>query len=246
MSGPAGVRYGALMSLLGVLTFLALAAVSVDVLGGILAATFLHRGIPPRHLLLFVGGYAAVVTAATLVIQPLLEILGGWLQPILASNNALGIVEIVVGVALIVVAWFQRRTALRPKPRTLRREVSDRTVSLLLGGAAFAVTAIADPAFVIAIGLAGAEPHMPLRIALLVLWNLVYQAPLVAVTAAALLGRHEALLTKARALITPRRRFLFLLLAGALLLLGLIIAADGVIALLTAQAPWLRELLLLR
>lgn len=234
------------MTVLGLLTFLALAAVSVDVLGGILAATFLHRGIPPRHLLLFVGGYTGVIIAATLVIHPLIQIVGGWLHPLLASNNALGVVEIVVGTILIVVAWFQRRTALHPKPPKKKREVSDRTASLLLGGAAFAFTAVADPAFVIAIGMAATEPHLPLRAGLLVLWNLIYQAPLAAVTLAALLGKHEALLARVRRFIEPRRRRLFLILAAVLFVIGAVIAADGIVSLCSGHLPWLRELLLLR
>jgi predicted metal-binding membrane protein len=90
------------MTLPGVLTFFGLALVTMDVLGGILAAGFLARGHRGSHLLAFVGGYALVVTSASLVLHPLLRLVGRLLDPLLASDDVLAVVEIVVGVVVTV------------------------------------------------------------------------------------------------------------------------------------------------
>lgn len=239
------------MTLPGLLAFLGLAVVTVDVLGGVLAMGMLLRGATVRHLLAFAAGYTAVITAATLVLHPLLRWLGRWLHPVLASNDAIGAVEVVVGLALLGVGVHQLRASRRPHREHGRLE--DRvaptrlaTVPLLLGGALFAGTTLADPAFTIAVGMAAQEPHLSLRILLLVVWNLVYQTPLLAVVIAAAVGRHEQLVTRALEILSPRKRMLQRLLAALLLAAGLAVLADGTAALLGQHVPWLRQLLLLR
>ena len=239
------------MTLPGLLAFLGLAVVTVDVLGGVLAMGMLLRGATVRHLLAFATGYTVIVTAATMVLHPLLRWLGGWLRPVLASNDAIGAVEVVVGLALVGVGVHQLRASL--KPRREHGPLEDRvmptrlaTVPLLLGGALFAGTTLADPAFTIAVGMASQEPHLSLRILLLVVWNLVYQTPLLAVLIAAAAGRHEQLVARVLELVTPHKKLLQRLLAAVLLAAGLAVLADGVVALLTQHVPWLRQLLLLR
>ena len=64
------------MTFAGLLAFLGLAVVTMDVLGGVLAMGMLLRGGMLRHLLAFSAGYVAVVVAATLVLHPLLTLLG--------------------------------------------------------------------------------------------------------------------------------------------------------------------------
>ena len=83
-------------------------------------------------------------------------------------------------------------------------------------------------------------------VALLVLWNLIYQLPLVAVLTAAAFGRHERLVTRVMELVGPRRRALQTVLAALLALAGIAVLGDGIISLLSEHVPWLRQLLLLR
>ena len=111
---------------------------------------------------------------------------------------------------------------------------------------AFAGTALADPPFTIAVGLASQEQHLTLRIALLVVWNLVYQLPLVTVVVAAAVGRHEQIVARLLEIFSPRRRMLQTVLAVVLALAGLAVLADGAVALLGGHVPWLRQLILLR
>lgn len=169
----------------------------------------------------------------------------------LDSNNAIGTVELAVGLALAAFSVHQFRDASRPptpRGRLDQRSIPKRlaTAPLVLAGVGFSVTALADPGFTIAVGMASQEQHFLRHVALLVLWNLVYQLPLVAVITAAAFGRHEQLVTRVMEVLGPRRRALQTVLATLLALAGITVLGDGVIALLSEHVPWLRQLLLLR
>ena len=185
------------MTFAGILAFFGLAVVTVDVLGGVIAISVMLRGGTVRHLLAFAGGYTVIIFAATLILQPLLALLDRWLRPVLASDDAIGVAEVIVGLALIAVSIHQFRAASRPPAphgRLEKRSTPARLAAapLALAGVAFSATALADPAFPIAVGMASQEPHLLARAALLVLWHLVYQAPFVAVLIAAAADRHRA------------------------------------------------------
>ena len=87
------------MTFAGILAFFGLAVVTMDVLGGVIAIGVMLRGGTVRHLPAFAGGYTAIIIVATLILHPLLALLSRWLQPVLDSNNAIGVVEAVVVVA---------------------------------------------------------------------------------------------------------------------------------------------------
>lgn len=89
------------MSPLGLLASLGLAVVSIDVLGGVIAAALLGRGTRPAHLLLFIGSYAAAVVLATLMIRPLLTLAGGLLAPVLGSALWLTVSQLAAGTAFL-------------------------------------------------------------------------------------------------------------------------------------------------
>ena len=239
------------MSLPGVLAFLGLAVLTMDVLGGVIATGVLLRGGRLRHLLAFVGGYALVIIPVTALLHPLLTVLGTWLRPILHSNDAIGSVEVVAGLALGAVSVHQWRAARRapdPHNRLPRRSSPARLAMwpLLVAGMAFSATALADPAFTIAVGMASQEESLALRISLLALWHLVYQAPLVALTVIASTGKHDRLVRRLADWFAERRRPLQAALAVVLVLIALLILGDGTIALIGEHVPWLRQLLSLR
>lgn len=245
------VFYASRVTAAGMLAFFGLAVVTMDVLGGVIAIGVMLRGGTVRHLLAFTGGYTLIIVAATLVLRPLLALLDRWLRPVLTSNDAIGAVEIVVGAALIAFSIHQFRAASRPpiphgrlEQRSTPRRLA--TAPLLLAGVGFSGTALADPAFTIAVGMASQEQRLAAHVALLVLWNLLYQAPLVAVTIAAAFGKHELLVTRVMEVIGPQRRALQTALAVLLALAGLAVLGDGILALLGGHVPWLRQLILLR
>lgn len=234
------------MTMLGLLAFFGLAVVTMDVLGGVLAATMLGRGVRPLHLLYFLSGYAVVVTAATLVLKPLLVLAGEVLAPVIGSRTWLIVIELAVGCALLAFAAFQRHNALHPKPPVVAHEVRDRVPSLIGGGMLFSATILADPTYPVAIGLAMQVRPFALELLLLIAWNLVYQLPIVAVTIAALFGAHERVLAAAGRFFGPRRRGLLMLFAAVLAIAGLVVIGDGIVSLASAHRPWLQSLLLLR
>ena len=102
------------MTLAGILAFLGLGAITMDVLGGVIATGILLRGGQLRHLLAFGGGYALVIIPVTALLHPLLTVLGTWLRPILHSNDAIGSIEVVAGLALGALAVHQWRSARTP------------------------------------------------------------------------------------------------------------------------------------
>ncbi|GAB2541082.1 hypothetical protein [Brachybacterium huguangmaarense] len=233
------------MTLLGLLTFFGLAVVTMDVLGGVVAATFLARGIRPGHLLAFVGAYGVAVLVVTLLLRPLLRLVGAWLAPVLGSETWLSVIQGVIGVALIGFALYQRHSALHPwEPKA--RGARDQVASLAGGGLLLALTTFADPSFPIAVGMAMQARTRLEEVLLLVAWNIVYQLPLVTVTVASLFGVHEKVLARLGAFFGPRRRAILLGFAIVLAVCGLVVLGDAIVALAGPHRPWLQDLLLLR
>src|SRR5699024_7934175 len=120
------------------------------------------------------------------------------------------------------------------------------TAPLVRAGVCFSATALADPAFTIAVGMASQEQRLAAHVLLLVAWNLLYQAPLVAVIIAAAFGKHEQVVTRVLEVLGPRRRALQRGLAVLLALAGLVVLGDGILALVSGHVPVLRQLILLR
>jgi cytochrome c biogenesis protein CcdA len=149
------------------------------------------------------------------------------------------------GLALVGVGLHQRRMAGRT-PQRQDKQVADRFGALIVGGMVFALNALAAPSFTIAVGMATTEQHLPVRILLLVCWNLIYQAPLVTVTLAAQVDAHERILTAVRAFFAPRRWVLLIVFAVVLCAVGVVVTVDGVVGLASTHHPCLRDLLGLR
>jgi cytochrome c biogenesis protein CcdA len=233
------------MTLAGLLTFFGLAVVTMDVLGGVIAATFLARGMRPLHLLYFLGGYAVAVLAVTLVLKPILAFAGRWVAPVLDSGVRVSVIQLVVGCALIGFAAYQCRSALRPRPPKDHHTI-DQVGSLAVGGLLLSLTTFADPTFTIAVGLAMQTHSLLEEIVLLVAWNVIYQLPLVTVTVLSQFGLHTRVLRALERFFGPRRRVLLLIFSTLLCTAGLVVIADGIIALTTTHHSWLQSLLLLR
>ena len=188
---------------------------------------------------------------AALVLHPLLTPLGSWLRPVLALNGAVGSIEVVVGLVLGAVAVHQVRASRRPpgRPGRLQRRSAPKRLALwpmLLAGIAFSATALADPAFPIAVGMASQVEDLALRIGLLVLWHLLYQAPLVTMTIIPATRKHDRLVHRLADWMAERHRGLQRALAVVLALLAAVILVDGIWSLIGGHEPLLRQLIALR
>ena len=84
------------------------------------------------------------------------------------------------------------------------------------------------------------------RIGLLVLWHLLYQAPLVTMTIIPATRKHDRLVHRLADWMAERRRGLQRALAVVLALLAAVILVDGVWSLIGGHEPWLRQLIALR
>lgn len=236
------------MTFVGMIAFFGMAVVTMDVLGGVIAATFLARGLRPVHLLAFVGGYAVSVVIVTILLKPILTFVGRWVGPVLASETWVAVIQLVVGIALVGVGIHQRHRALHPPtddPAT-RRQLADKASSLLMGGLLLSLTTYADPTFTIAVGLAMQTHSLWQEVSLLTIWNLIYQLPLVVVTVTSLFGAHEKVIDVVGRFFARHRRGLLMLLAAVLVIAGSALLIDALVALLGTHRPWFTSLLLLR
>lgn len=233
------------MTVVGLLAFFGIAVMAVDVLGGFIAAGLLAKGVQPRHLWWFVLGYAVPVTIAVLILKPLLDVAGRWLAPVLGSATAMAVIQLVIGLILLGVAYHQRRTADQPKPPKPPR-TKDRVGSLLAGGAAFSVTVLAHPFFPVIVAMAGQMGNMVVETLLIIAWMIVYQFPFVAVMVAGFFGWHERLIAWFARILKPRRRVLLLILAVGLAVFGAAAIIDAIIALASHHHPVLETALQLR
>src|SRR5699024_3519306 len=120
------------------------------------------------------------------------------------------------------------------------------TAPLILAGVGFSATALADPAFPTAAGVASQEQRLAGHGLPLVAWSIPCRAPLVAVIIAAAFGKHEQVVTRVLEVLGPRRRALQRGLAVLLALAGLVVLGDGILALVSGHVPVLRQLILLR
>lgn len=230
------------MTAVGVVAFLGLAIVGLDPFGGIVAAGAIARGARPRALLALLGTYVVLISLEILALHPILDWAGRVLAPILRSPAVWSAAQIAVALACAGIAVHQGLALRRPPaPRTSSAGVSVR--AMMIAAALLAVTSLPDPPFVAAVGLASRVDALPVRIALLVAWNVLYQAPMLVLAIAGLTPLRERaerawidLLARWR---TPLRRAL----VAVLVLTAAALGAEAAVALTHGSFPWLHALL---
>lgn len=224
-----------------ILTFLGLAVVGIDPFGGLIAAAALAHGARPRALLAMTGVYAGLIVAEILVLHPVLDLVGRILGPLLHRPGTWSILQILVGLALIGVA-VQQHLALRRPPKPPReRGISGR--ALAVAGALLALTSLADPPFVLSVGLASRVEPLPERILLLLVWNALYQGPLLLMVALALTPLRDRAVDLYQRAITTWRSTIIRVLVVLLVLAGAAAILEAALALTDGRMPWLHLLL---
>ncbi len=205
----------------------ALGVAGIDPAGMVLAIGALVAGARERGVV----GFAAVVVLGTALLGTVLSVTVGqelrdvdWAS-FLPPDGPAAVIELVIAAALLAWAAVRlRRPDTRP-PRPHDRGRSGR--GLLAVGLLFALSAPLDPTFVGLVVLAGRDGSTTAVAGAHLVWILVSQAPLVALTVAMLAGRHAGVVAWARRVLPRVRPLLARLGTAALALTGAVLALDA-------------------
>lgn len=211
-----------------VLTSVALGLAGVDPAGLVIALSALAAGARERVVvgftLVVVLGTALLGTALTLTVGHQLQDLD-WAS--LLPPDWLGAV-VELGLAAGLLAWTAIRLR-RPGARPPRPARTSRTgAALLWAGVAFALSAPLDPTFVGLVVLAGREQPATAVVSAHLVWIVVSQLPLVALTCAVLLRRHGRAVTWLQDLLPRARPVLGRVGTVTLGLAGVVLTLDAV------------------
>ena len=214
------------------LTAFALGLPSLDITAALLAAGALGAGARVRALMAFgclcILGTIAFGTTLSLVVGPRIGgIDWGMLLPHDPTEDRVAaFVDIVLGMGLLI--WGLVRI-LRPGTHPPKPSVPRGLGLLSLAGAGvlFALAAIADPAFVSLVVIAGRAEIFWLVLAAHLTWTLVSHIPLILVLALALSVDHERVVHWVQTLSAKVSPWMVRLITGAVLLVGSLLLLDA-------------------
>jgi len=214
------------------LTAFALGLPSLDITAALLAAGALGAGARVRALLAFgcfcILGTIAFGTALSLIVGPRISgIDWGMLLPHDPTEDQVAaFVDIVLGVGLLIwgIVRILRPGTHPPKPSAPR---ALDLLSLASAGMLFALAAIADPAFVSLVVIAGRADLFWLILAAHLTWTLVSHIPLILVLALALSVDHERVVAWVRTLFARMSPWIVRLITGVVLLVGFLLLFDA-------------------
>lgn len=207
---------------------LALGVAGLDPLGALIVAGALAAGATRTG----VWGFTAAATVTTVVVgtalslllEPLIDWLGG--TGFTVPDNLWLIIELVL--IILLLAWGVRRIG-RSKPRETPTKEPKRgvTTPVLLGAAVvFALSALTDPTYYAVIVLAGRGEPLWLVITAHLLWFMVSQSPLLALSVTTVTGGHDRLAQVLRKLWDRGRPLLNRLLTTAIFLAVTVLSID--------------------
>jgi len=214
------------------LTAFALGLASLDVTGALLAAGALGAGARTRALLAFgcfcILGTVAYGTALSLIVGTRIAgIDWGMLLPHDPTEDRVAaFVDILLGVGLLIsgIVSILRPGTRPPKPSAPR---ALGLISLAGAGILFALAAIADPTFVSLVVIAGRAEHFWSVLAAHSTWTLVSHVPLVLVLVLALSVDHERVVDWVQTLWAKISPWIFHLITGLVLLVGILFLLDA-------------------
>jgi len=214
------------------LTAFALGLASLDVTGALLAAGALGAGARTRALLAFgcfcILGTVAYGTALSLIVGTRIAgIDWGMLLPHDPTEDRVAaFVDILLGVGLLIwgIVRILRPGTRPPKPSAPR---ALGLISLAGAGILFALAAIADPTFVSLVVIAGRAEHFWSVLAAHSTWTLVSHVPLVLVLVLALSVDHERVVDWVQTLWAKISLWVFHLITGLVLLVGILFLLDA-------------------
>ncbi len=177
---------------------LTLGVAGLDPLGALLMAGALAGGATRKGVAAFTAAAAgttiAVGVACSLLLAPFIDRLAA----AMANTPDVVWLALELGLAILLLVWGVRRLRAgvsKEKPRKKTRSLIDTSV-LLGAGVVFGISALTDPTYYGVIVLAGRDEPIWLVVIAHVLWFVVSQAPLLALTIAAARGSHVRLAQK--------------------------------------------------
>jgi hypothetical protein len=214
------------------LTAFALGLPSLDITAALLAVGALGAGARVRALMAFgclcILGTIAFGTALSLIVGPRIAGIdwGKILPHSPTEDRVAAFVDIVLGVGLLI---FGIVRTLRPGTHPPKPGVPRGLGLLSLAGAGvlFALAAIADPAFVSLVVIAGRADLFWLVLAAHLTWTLVSHIPLILVLAMALSVNHERVVVRVQALFARISPWMVRLITGAVFLVGSLLLLDA-------------------
>jgi hypothetical protein len=212
------------------LTAFVLGSASLDVTGALVAAGALGAGARFRALVAFgcfcILGTVAFGSALSLIVGPRISgIDWGMLLPHNPTEDRVAaFIQIVLGVGLLT--WGIVRTR-RPGPPKSSVPRGLGLISLAGAGMLFALAAIADPAFVSLVVIAGREDPFWTVVAAHSTWTFVSHIPLVLVLAFALSGENERIVNWVRTLRERISPWMVRMITGVVLLMGTFFLLDA-------------------
>jgi len=214
------------------LTAFALGLPSLDITAALLAVGALGAGARVRALLAFgcfcILGTIAFGTALSLIVGPRISgIDWGMLLPHDPTEDRVAaFVDIVLGVGLLIwgIVRILRPGTHPPKPGNPR---ALGLLSLAGAGVLFALAAIADPAFVSLVVIAGRAEIFWSVLAAHSTWTLVSHIPLILVLAMALSVDHERVVVWVQTLFARISPWMVRLITSLVLLVGFLLLLDA-------------------
>ena len=214
------------------LTAFALGLASLDVTGALVAAGALGAGARLRALVAFgcfcILGTVAFGSALSLIVGPRISGID-WGMLLLhnpTEDRVAAFIQIVLGVGLLTWGIVRTRRPGQdpPKPGAPR---GLGMISLAGAGMLFALAAIADPAFVSLVVIAGRADLFWTVVAAHSTWTLVSHIPLVLVLAFALSGENERVVIWVRTFWARISPWIVRLVTGVVLLVGTFFVLDA-------------------
>jgi hypothetical protein len=214
------------------LTAFVLGLPSLDITAALLVVGALGAGARVRALMVFgcfcILGTIAFGTALSLIVGPRISGLDwGMILPHNPTEDRVAaFVNIVLGVGLLIygIVRLLRPGTHPPKPGA---PVALGLLSLAGAGVLFALAAIADPAFVSLVVIAGRAEIFWLVLAAHLTWTLVSHIPLILVLVLALSVDHERVVARVQTLFARVSPWMVRLITTLLLLVGVLLLLDA-------------------
>lgn len=218
---------------------LGLGLAGFDIFGALIILTALASKVSKREIMTFtliaLLGTVALGTAAALLLGEGVRMITEFF------NNLPDVLWVVLDllVAILLFVWAGVRIVRTVKKQKVTKEPKSGFFrrSLVAVGVLYAISAFIDPSFLALIALSSRGDSLVIIVLTQLIWILVSQSPLFALSIAVALGVHEKFVDWFNRVREKYRTIITTIITGLIVLFGTLITADLVVFLITGQ--WL-------